>query len=589
MKILHLPQGSAAWHEHRRSKFNASDAPAMLGESPYQTRGELLRRMATGIAPEVDGATQRRFDKGHAVEKLLIAHACELIGEPLHPFVGVADFDARYSASFDGCTFVGDETAECKLMNARLRVAFVDMETLAPEHREASAGKCLPIDYRIQCEQQLRIAGAVRCLFLTGELLDDDTLGDVLSCWYYPDDVLWARIQAGWEQFAADLAAYVPAEPVERVTAAPVEALPAVSVRMEGALAVHSNLDVFGEKLREFIQRIPTKPSTEQEFADCDAACKALKRAEEALDGAEANALGQVSSVEQITRTIADLRAVARTARLASEKVVKLRKEQIRTEEVQRGQKALREFIDGLNATIGKPYMPAVPADFAGAISGKKNIDSLRAAIDQHLADRKIEANAIAGRIVINMRTLRELAADHAFLFADTAQLVLKDEDACRAIVESRIAAHRAEEQRRAEAAAEKERERIRAEEQARARREQQEREAAEAQARQQAQAATPAPTPAPVVIAPPAPVQQAAAVVPMVRPSAAASPPTLKLGEIGNRLGFVVTADFLQRLGFAPAATDKSAKLYHEADFGRICDSLVAHIRTVAHQRAAA
>jgi hypothetical protein len=128
--------------------------------------------------------------------------------------------------------------------------------------------------------------------------------------------------------------------------AAPIEALPAITARIEGQLAVHSNLDAFGAALRGFISKIPEKPTTDQEFADCDAACKALKKAEEALDGAEANALGQVQTVETLTRTIADLRNVARTARLASEKVVKARKEQIRVDEVQRGS-ALREFIAG--------------------------------------------------------------------------------------------------------------------------------------------------------------------------------------------------------------------------------------------------
>lgn len=65
--------------------------------------------------------------------------------------------------------------------------------------------------------------------------------------------------------------------------------------------------------------------------------------------------------------------------------------------------------------------------------------------------------------------------------------------------------------------------------------------------------------------------------------------PPSLKLGQISERLGFTVTADFLGRLGFQPAATDKAAKLYHEADFGRICDAMIAHIRTVQHQQQAA
>jgi hypothetical protein len=65
-------------------------------------------------------------------------------------------------------------------------------------------------------------------------------------------------------------------------------------------------------------------------------------------------------------------------------------------------------------------------------------------------------------------------------------------------------------------------------------------------------------------------------------------TPPTLRLGQIGERLGFTVTADFVLSLGFAPAATDKAAKLYHDADFPRICAALRRHIDEVQAKYAA-
>ena len=66
MKTLQLVQGSAEWLAHRAANFNASDAPAMLGCSPYKSRSQLLQEMKTGLAPEIDPATQRRFDDGTA-------------------------------------------------------------------------------------------------------------------------------------------------------------------------------------------------------------------------------------------------------------------------------------------------------------------------------------------------------------------------------------------------------------------------------------------------------------------------------------------------------------------------------------------
>lgn len=62
---------------------------------------------------------------------------------------------------------------------------------------------------------------------------------------------------------------------------------------------------------------------------------------------------------------------------------------------------------------------------------------------------------------------------------------------------------------------------------------------------------------------------------------------PTLKLGEIQARLGFdgeplKVTGEFLSRLGFE-ATRIKSASLYQEADFARICAALINHLGRLA------
>lgn len=582
METKHLIAGTPEWHTHRATHFNASDAPAMLGCSPYMTRTELLHKLHTGLPAEHDAATERRFADGHRFEALARPLAEEIIGDDLAPVVGTL---GELSASFDGLTMMGDTAFEHKSMNDDLRSV---MHT---------AGTPLPKHYRAQMEQQLLVSGAERVLFMASKW-DGDTPVEEQHCWYTTDPALRAEIIAGWKQFAADLAAYKPAEAAAPVTAAPIEALPALSVQMQGSLAVHSNLDLFGAKLREFVARIPVRPDTEQEFADCDAACKALKRAEEALDGAEASALGQVQSVEQVTRAIADLRTIARTARLASEKMVKARKEQIRTEEVQRGKDALAAHIAYQNAAIGKPYMPAIPADFAGAISGKKTVDSVRNAIDTELARAKIAANEISSTILVNMAMLRETASAHTFLFADTAALVLKAPDDCRAVVAGRIAEHQA-----AEAKKEADtRERIRAEEQAKAEREAREKmlhEQAEA-ARQELAAAKQNPEGATLSPAAQAlneqmgearmasmhrgmPAPALANVVPMGTRAPVDTRPPFRLGQIGDKLGFTLTADFLKQLGFEPAATEKAAKLYRASDEALIYEALIAHIRTVA------
>lgn len=66
-------------------------------------------------------------------------------------------------------------------------------------------------------------------------------------------------------------------------------------------------------------------------------------------------------------------------------------------------------------------------------------------------------------------------------------------------------------------------------------------------------------------------------------------SPPSLRLGQIGERLGFPLTAAFLGTLGFEPAARDKAAQLYHEHDFDNICRALIRHIVTAQNEKQAA
>lgn len=69
------------------------------------------------------------------------------------------------------------------------------------------------------------------------------------------------------------------------------------------------------------------------------------------------------------------------------------------------------------------------------------------------------------------------------------------------------------------------------------------------------------------------------------MRDTTPVGPPTLRLGQICSRLLFTITAETLLMLGFAPAGTDRAAKLYHEADFPRICAALSRHIASVQAQ----
>ena len=557
MKILNLIQGSREWLAHRAAHFNASDAPAMMGCSPYKTRSDLLRELHTGLAPEVDVATQKRFDAGHRAEALARPLAERIIGDDLYPVTGT---EGRLSASFDGLTLDEQTGFEHKALNADLRECFRLIDTIAPEHREAAAGYELPLYHRVQMEQQLHVSGAERILFMASEWDAEDNLVEERHCWYYPDDELRGAILAGWAQLEHDLQNYTP-EPVEvKPTGRAPENLPALHIEVTGAVTA-SNLREFKAHALAVFKGINRDLKTDEDFADAEKTVKWCGDVEDRLKAAKLHALSQTTSIDELFRAIEDISAEARRVRLDLDKLVKARKESIREEIVSGGAVALRKHIEALNERLGDQLMPSVPADFASAIKGKKSLSSMRDAVDTELAHAKIAANEIADRIQINLQALRE-RDDLSFLFPDVKQLVLKARDDLTAVIAMRIAEHEQKEAARREA----------------------EQRAAEAieRASQPVPAAVPAPAAAPAVIAQPV-------VAPAPQPELTActdEPPTLKLGVVCERLGFNVTADFLASLGIA-AHVERSAKLYRESDFPRICAAMVAHIQRVAQQPA--
>jgi hypothetical protein len=312
---------------------------------------------------------------------------------------------------------------------------------------------------------------------------------------------------------------------------------------MDGALSVAGNLPTFFDALKLFVARIPSKPETDNDFATCEAACKALKKAEEALDAAENGALASITPVEEMRRMVADCRKLARETRLASEKLVERRKIEIKEQAVLAARSALDAHIAALNAELAPMRLHPVAADFVGSIKGLRSIASMQDALDTTLATAKIAADAQAGVIRQNLAAFKLVADGLEFLFADLAHLVHKASDDFAAVIGTRITTHRATEDEKARKAAET------------------------LTAIAPAAPAPATPTPQHTIATTPAAVQRAPA----------SEPPTLRLGQINERLGYTVTADLLASLGFV-AHTDRAAKLYREGDFSAICAALAAH-----------
>lgn len=563
MKILSLVQGTPEWDRHRAEHWNASDAPAMLGCSRYKTRHQLLDERATGVAPEVDAATQHLFDDGHRSEGLARPLAEKIVGDDLYPVIGVPDDpNSKLSASFDGLTLDEATAWEHKRLNQELRVVL---------SREDCTGADLPEMYRVQMEQQAMISGAERVLFMASEWDAGGNLIEELHCWYTPDPALPALIIAAWAQFERDLAEHKPTvAPAPALVAHVQEMLPTIRVDVSGQIAIKDNLDAFDVRLRAFLDRdLIREPKTDQDFVDLEAQIKEMKRAEDALAAAGDSIIAQVESVDAVMRRRNAMLQLTRDNRLMAEKLLKVEKERRRAEIVQHYIDQVRAHYASINATLGEhalPVPPAVTALIGNAIKGRKTLGSITDAADAACAAAKIEASHQAERIRQNIAVLADLP-EHAHLFADRVQLcAMKTPEDLRNLAANRVAEHHQREAARLEA----ERERIRQEETARIEREHAAQEAAQH-----------APDPARPAVVPAPPVESAQPQVKRVNGA------KVKLGDINASIApLSISAAGLAQLGFQPVGSDRAAKLYAADDMPAIYAAMIAVISGVESEQ---
>lgn len=575
-RIVAHAQGSEAWHQHRATHLNASELAVVMGLSPYRTRAELVRIRATGVEPEIDAMTARRFAQGHEFEAIAREWAEEMVDEPLYPSVLAADVDGLpLSASLDGQTLGSELIFEHKSGRADL-LASLEAGVI-PEH------------YHPQMEQGLLLSGADRCLFMASS-------GDreaMRFAWYTSRPELRAQIVPAWRQFLADVQSYTaaPAAAPTPVGKAP-DTLPALRIEVQGMVTA-SNLAEFKSTALAAIRSVNRDLKTDADFADADKAVKWCADVEARLKAAKEHALSQTASIDELFKALDDISAEARTVRLDLDKLVTRRKGELKDAEVARARDALSMHVLAVNAEISPARLQHV-AELGAAIKGLKTLDSVRAKLDDAVAAEKVRLDTRAREIRENLTHCRAAGAGLEYLFADVATLVHKPADDFRTLVAARIDTHRADEaareierqrqeaeriaaaERRATAEAEA---RVRAEQEAMARkqreaeeaerlrlRDEQDREDARRRALQLDAQAKAAPAP-----------------IPTQPVSAAEEPATLKLGAICERLGFTVTAAFLaDTLHVKHSATDKAARLYRESDWPVICRRLTAHINAV-------
>lgn len=457
MRKVNLIQGSPEWDNHRYSFFNASEAPAMMGDDPNTPRNELLRLKKTGDKKEFSDFVQKNvLDKGHVLEAKARPILEAKINDVLYPETCVEQVEGMMlSASLDGMTMMENVIFEHKQWNT---------ETAAVIN---STGK-LPNKFMWQVEHQLLVTGADVCIFV----MSDGTEENWVELRYESNPVYREQLIAGWKQFKEDMLNYVPQEVIPAPTAKTIRDLPYLDIRVSGAVT-HSNLGQYREAAAHYIQSINTDLQNDQDFADAEADIKFCQNAEKSLKQAKEDALSQTAEIDDLMKTIDFIAEEMRKKRLSLEKLVQSEKQNRKLAIAEGARKAYLSHLVGLEDELeGIKLITAPEISWNEVLKGKRTIESLQNAADTALAQAKIAANDEAKRYRDNIAMLREAGDQYQHLFTDLQNLVTKPADDFALVVKTRCQ----DEDKRIEAIKEAEIEAAkRAEEEARKQEEEQE------------------------------------------------------------------------------------------------------------------
>jgi len=435
MNILDLKQGTDEWKSARLRHYTASEAPAMMGVSPYISREELLAYKTSGVEQEVTSDMQYIFDKGHYTEAKARPLAELAIGEDLYPVTGSETIEGLpLLASFDGLTMFEDDGFEHKQWNTDKAQKITDTGDLEPLHYW-------------QLEQQMLVADIDSILFV----MSDGTKEKWVEFRYESKPERRKALIAGWKQFQEDLQNYEPKVYAEKPEATPVLSLPAITYKLDG-LALTSNLDVYKTAAEKLVQDAKKPMETDQDFANRELLVKKFKDAEAKIKTVQEQVLGEITDVDAFSKDLGYIGEMIRASRLTSEKAIKTQKESIKTAIAAEHTEILSDYIHDIDDQLPEGIsLSALGIDdnFLAAMKGKKTVKSLNEAAGDLLAKAKILVNAEADKLKTNSALYQDLAKDYYFLFPDVHILIHKDSEFLSLTIKNRIFDHNAREEER--------------------------------------------------------------------------------------------------------------------------------------------
>lgn len=166
-------QGSPEWLEHRRRHIGASDAPIIMGDSPWMTPYELwLDKMGLSEPRAMTAAMQRGVD----LEPHARAVFEGLMGKSVFPQVVYHKHHTGLMASLDGLSLDGEIAVEIKCPGDKTHAVALNGE--------------IPSHYYAQLQHQLACTGLVKMYYCSYSGDEKTAIVEVLRDDEYIDDMI---------------------------------------------------------------------------------------------------------------------------------------------------------------------------------------------------------------------------------------------------------------------------------------------------------------------------------------------------------------------------------------------------------------
>jgi predicted phage-related endonuclease len=426
MKILNLIQGSDEWLAARLNYLGGSEAPMMMGDSKFMSRGQLLDLKKGWQANPNPYFLEKLFAKGHDHEEMA-REVTELeYCEDFPPIVGLTDvgLSVPLISSYDG----------------------LNCDNLVWEHKDWNLilaanvkNGILEAQYYWQLEHQMLVADANEVLFTCSDGGDENRI----SMLYISVPERREALIKGWKQFLADLETHqLEAKSESIVAEVEKSSFPTFQVSFQDGKIV-SNINEYVPQLKMLAdEQMSTLLESDQDFADKEAFNKRVKKGRADLKAICANIKAEYVSLAEFNSFAEQADSILQ--KLQSHGDTQVKNEKIRKKDaiVDAAKTALSDHLEQLSKSICDYRITVAPIDWVAVMKNKRLVSSMQESANLALAKAKIEAVEIAELVQMNQASMSELASEHFFLFSDVNSLLLKQNEDFVNLVKYRINVH---------------------------------------------------------------------------------------------------------------------------------------------------